>query len=106
MNDDWDVIKTILHDELNDDFDFPIDLRARSYESTDDIFEEFDVLPYLLACLKLNWVIWLYIKIKLDSDLLYTLNREITRLPLSPSSKLYNSDFSASYHHPWSASLR
>jgi hypothetical protein len=31
MNDDWVIIKTILHDELNDNFDFQIGVRARSY---------------------------------------------------------------------------
>jgi hypothetical protein len=28
MNDDWAIINAILHDELNDDFDFQIGLRA------------------------------------------------------------------------------
>jgi predicted DsbA family dithiol-disulfide isomerase len=52
MNDDCVIIKTILHDGLNDDFDVQIGLRARSYESTDTTFEEFDVPPHLLAYLE------------------------------------------------------
>jgi hypothetical protein len=68
LNDDWTIVKATPHDESNDDFDFQVGLRARSYESTDKIFEEF---------FKPNWFIWLYIKIKikLSSDLLYTTNR-------------------------------
>jgi hypothetical protein len=77
LNDDWTIVKATPHDESNDDFDFQVGLRARSYESTDKIFEEFDVPPQFLAYFKPNWFIWLYIKIKikLSSDLLYTTNR-------------------------------
>jgi hypothetical protein len=52
LNDDWAAVKSILHNESNDDFDFQIGLRARSYESTDSISEEPDVPPHLKAYFK------------------------------------------------------
>jgi hypothetical protein len=47
LNDDWTVIKPILHDKANDDFNIQVGLWARDYESTQNIFEKLDVPPHL-----------------------------------------------------------
>jgi hypothetical protein len=107
MNDDWAIINAILHDELNDDFDFQIGLRAWSYEITNNVFEDFDVPPQFLTYFKLIGSFWLYITIKFDFGLLYATNRESTRSPpwCFPQQS-YTLDFSVSgyrsttqFHH-------
>lgn len=52
LNDDWNAVKSILHDELNDEFDFEVGLNARPYELAVNIFEDFDVPPHLQAYFK------------------------------------------------------
>lgn len=49
MNEDWAIIKSILRDESNDDFDFQLGLSAWSYELVYNVFEDLDVPPHLVA---------------------------------------------------------
>jgi hypothetical protein len=49
MNEDWARIKPILCDESNENFDFEVGLDARPYELTNNVFEDFDVPPHLIA---------------------------------------------------------
>lgn len=49
MNNDWNTIKPILHDEANDDFNFHVGFTTRPYEGTEYIFEIFNAPPHLVA---------------------------------------------------------
>jgi hypothetical protein len=52
LTDDWTVVKSVLCDESNDDFDFMVGLNAGPYELANNVFEDFDVPPHLQAFFK------------------------------------------------------